>query len=128
MAIKKKIIEDAIELTKDIPATDEEVLAKFDSLEWTDVLTPLEANDEINLTPEPQAEYDVVIDTNIDKLIKDVNVRLKNWWSCIGWVQVTSWAYTKFYQTLVRWNVDVEITPISNLFDEDEENLYEDVE
>lgn len=128
MAIKKKIIEDAIELTKDIPATDEEVLAKFDSLEWTDVLTPLEANDEINLTPEPQAEYDVVIDTNIDKLIKDVNVRLKNWWSCIGWVQVTSWTHTKFYQTLVRWNVDVEITPISNLFDEDEENLYEDVE
>lgn len=128
MAIKKKIIEDAVELTKDIPATDEEVLAKFDSLEWTDVLTPLETHDEADLTPEPQAEYDVVIDTNIDKLIKDVNVRLKNWWNCIGWVQVAVWTHTKFYQTLVRWNVDVEETEISKLFNEDEEDLYEDVE
>lgn len=128
MVIKKKIIEDAIELTEGISWFDEKVVATFDAYEWTDVLTPLETHDEIDLTPEPKAEYDVIIDTNLDKLIKDVNVRLENGWSCIGWIQVSSWTYTKFYQTMVRWNIDVENTEISDLFDEDEEDLYEDAE
>lgn len=111
--VKKKIIEDAIELTKEIPATDEPKA----------VLTPLETHDEVELTPAPRIEYDILIDSDIDKLIRNVNKRIENGWKCEGGIQVSTWAYTKFYQTLTRWNV----SPIDNLFDENEPDLYEDI-
>lgn len=71
--------------------------------ETKDILVPL-VEEERDLTPEPVDEYDIVVSTDMDKLIRDVNARIRNGWYCEWWVRVVSWwATTKFYQTMGRW-------------------------
>ena len=60
---KKKIIDGAIDMTKNISATD-------------GVLTPLDISEEGDLTPYPEVEYDVLFDSNLNKLIRNVNTRI----------------------------------------------------
>ena len=106
----EEIIKEAVEMTKDIPAKD--------------VLVPMQS-EETDLTPYPAIEYDVIMHYKLDKLIKDVNTRLEQWWQTEWWIQVSNWASVMYYQTLIRRNVDKGLD-IPGL--EDEPDLYEDVE
>ena len=110
--MEKKIIDEAIEMTKDIP--------------WKDVLVPLQQEDE-NLTPPPKVEYKIIESPTMDKLVRDVNTHLANGRVCDGGVQVSSGPIARFYQSMERWNVDYtdETIHISGL--ENEPDLYEDV-
>lgn len=92
----EKIIQDAVEMTKDIPAND--------------ILVPLQL-EESELTPYPKVEYDVIMHYKLDKLIKDVNKKLEQWWQTKWWIQVSNWASVMYYQTLIRWNVDGGLKP-----------------
>lgn len=86
--VDEKIIDEAIEMTKDIP--------------WSDVLTPLQQNDV--LPSWPKTEYKIIEATSMDKLVRDVNNHMSNGWYCDGGVQVvTSSIWTKFYQALERY-------------------------
>lgn len=92
--MEERIIEDAIEMTKNIP--------------WTDVLTPI-IPEEKELAPYPEVEYIIVEAPSMDKLVRDVNNHLKCGWVCDGGVQITTnnlWA--KFYQSMERWKVPTE--------------------
>lgn len=129
--VDKKTIEEAIDITKDIP--------------WTDILVPLQPEDK-DLTPYPKIEYKVIEAASIDKVIRDVNAQLQNGWQTEWGIQVTSWPVTKFYQSMIRWNVDANIDakpempsenseagtmgpkPLDIPGLEDEEDLYEDIE
>ena len=126
---RRELIMEAAEMTKDIPATD--------------VLVPLQ-QDEPELTPYPEIEYKVVEWNTMDKLVRDVNAHLKNGRQTEWWVQVVSWQTTRFYQAMIRWNVDLDEKPempsqnseagtmgpkplyIPGL--EDEPDLYEDID
>ena len=129
---KKKIIDGAIDMTKNISATD-------------GVLTPLDISEEGDLTPYPEVEYDVLFDSNLNKLIRNVNTRIWQWRQTEWGIQVVqSNLGTRFYQAMIRWNVDGGSKPempsknseagaqgsqplhIPGL--EDEPDLYEDVE
>jgi hypothetical protein len=61
--VNKKTIETAMEMTKDIPAKD--------------ILVPLQLEEE-DLTPYPNVEYDVVVETTLDKFNRKVNQMLSN--------------------------------------------------
>lgn len=87
----KKIISDAVETTKNIP--------------WKDVLVPL-AQEEKELTPLPKAEYKIIEANTMDKLVRDVNSHLQNGWQTKWGVQVANGVSTRFYQSLIRRNVD----------------------
>lgn len=107
-------IKEATEMVKGIPGTD--------------VLVPLQTEEEENLTPYPEVEYDVLIDSNLSKLIRNVNARLKNWWYCDGGIQViatTTW--TRYYQAMERWVVKDEPLWEWLKFLEKEPDLYEDI-
>lgn len=91
--VNKKVIEDAVELTKGIPAED--------------ILVPLQT-EEKDLVPYPAIEYDVLMHSNLDKLVSDVNKRLEQGWQTEGWVQVSNGGTTIFYQSMIRWNVDLD--------------------
>ena len=125
----RKLIGDAVNMVKNIPATD--------------ILVPLQ-QEEGNLTPLPGIEYDVLFHTSLDKLIKDVNRKIEQWWQTEWGIQVvTNWTSSRFYQSIIRWNVDLDEKPempsqnseagtvgpkplyIPGL--EDEPDLYEDV-
>lgn len=92
--VKKEIIEEAIDITKNIPATE-------------GVLTPIEAQEEKELAPYPEIEYKIIEATTMDKVIRDVNAHLKNGWQTEWGIQVSNWQVTKFYQSMIRWNVDL---------------------
>lgn len=85
--MEEKIINEAIEMTKDIP--------------WKDVLVPL-AQEEKELTPYPKVEYKIIESPTMDKLVRDVNVHLANGWVCDGWVQVSNGPIARFYQSMER--------------------------
>lgn len=96
--VEKEIINDAIEMTKNIPGSD--------------VLTPLTPEDK-ELVPYPKVEYKIIESPTMDKLVRDVNVHLANGRVCDGWVQVSNGPITRFYQSLERWVVpwEEEMTP-----------------
>lgn len=92
-----------------------------------DVLVPLQT-EEKELAPYPAMEYDVLMHTNLDKLIRDVNTRLEQGRQTEWGVQVVVWPMTTYYQSMIRWNVDLEedkVIHISGL--ENEPDLYDDV-
>lgn len=86
----KKIIDKAVEMTKDIP--------------WKDVLVPL-AQGEKEICPYPQVEYKIIESPTMDKLVRDVNAHLANGRVCDGGVQVSSGPIARFYQSVERWVV-----------------------
>lgn len=93
--VDKKVIETAVEMTKDIPATDS-------------VLTPIEVTEEKDLTPYPEIEYMIIETTSLDKVVRDVNTQLQNGWQTEWGIHVVKLdAWTKYYQAMVRWNVDL---------------------
>lgn len=134
MPTEREIVMEAMDMVKDIPAED--------------VLTPLQL-EETELTPYPEVEYKIIESTSMDKLVRDVNNHLKNGWQTEWGIQVASGNISRFYQTLIRWNVDANIDtkpemPSKNSetgslgpnaplwegmkFLEDEEDLYEDID
>lgn len=104
--MNKKIIKDAVEMTKRIPAKD--------------VLVPL-AQEEENLAPLPKVEYKIIEAPTMDKLVRDVNAHLANGWVCDWGVQVSSGPIARFYQSVERWNVDVNFGPESEMPSENSE-------
>lgn len=130
MPTEREIIMDAVDMTKDIPASD--------------VLVPLQQEDK-ELAPFPEIEYKVVEAPTMDKLVRDVNNHLKNGRQTEWGVQVSSGSLTRFYQSMIRWNVDADIDtkpempsenskagtmgpkPLDIPGLEDEEDLYEDI-
>lgn len=129
--VDKETIEEAVDMTKDIS--------------WTDILVPLQPEDK-DLTPYPKVEYRVIEATTMDKLVRDVNNNLKNGWQTEWGIQVASGNITKFYQSMIRWNVDSDEKPEMPSenseagtmgpnrplwegfnFLENEEDLYEDI-
>ena len=90
-----------------------------------------------------KAEYMVIEATSIDKVVRDVNTQLENGWQTEWGITVANWPVTKFYQTMIRRNVDSGAEtemPSQNSEDgtmgpkplyipglEDEPDLYEDV-
>lgn len=75
-----------------------------------DILVPLQT-EEKELAPYPAIEYDVLMHTNLDKLIRDVNNRLEQGRQTEWGVQVSSWTIITYYQALIRWNVDADYNP-----------------
>lgn len=127
--MEKKIINDAIELVKNIPPTDET------SLEWNlETKQPRISNDLLGEYPiSVTEEYDVVVDSTLDKFIQSVNERLKDWWSINWWFNViTTNNWTKFYQSMIRWDEKYEdeekIQPLNIPGLKNEPDLYEDIE
>ena len=131
-----------MELTKNIPWRDNPSPENFSETEWTGVLAPLQLED-TDLTPYPEIEYMIIEATSMEKVIRDVNTQLQNGRQTEWGIQVTSWPVTKFYQSMIRWNVDGGLKPempcenseagtmgpkpldIPGL--EDEPDLYEDI-
>ena len=112
--MEKKIINEAIEMTKGIP--------------WKDILVPLQQEDE-NLTPPPKVEYKIIESPTMDKLVRDVNIHLENGWICDGWVQVSNGTSTRFYQSMERWVATEDVDRVLHIPGlENEPDLYEDVE
>lgn len=142
--MKKEIIDTAIEMTKNIPSTDSDVSENNSGNGTTcDVLAPLQL-EETDLTPYPEIEYMVVEAANIDKVVRDVNTQLQNGRQTEWGIQVVNTpTWTRYYQSMVRWNVDSGLKPempsenseagtmgpkplyIPGL--EDEPDLYEDI-
>lgn len=111
--MEKKIIDEAIEMTKGIP--------------WKDVLVP--APQEEVSTPYPKVEYKIIESPTMDKLVRDVNIHLENGWVCDGWVQVSNGTSTRFYQSMERWVATEEVDRVLHIPGlENEPDLYEDVE
>lgn len=84
--MEKKIIDEAIEMTKGIP--------------WKDVLVPM-PQEEVS-TPYPKVEYKIIESPTMDKLVRDVNMHLTNGRVCDGGVQVSNGTSTRFYQSMER--------------------------
>lgn len=111
--MEKKIIDEAIEMTKGIP--------------WKDVLVP--APQEEVSTPYPKVEYKIIESPTMDKLVRDVNIHLENGWVCDGWVQVSNGTSTRFYQSMERWVVTEDVDRVLHIPGlENEPDLYEDIE
>ena len=94
--MEEKIIDEAIQMTKSIP--------------WGDILVPLQL-EEKELTPYPEIEYKVIEANTMDKLIRDVNNHLKNGRQTEWGVVVSSGQLSRFYQAMIRWNVDCGTKP-----------------
>ena len=95
--VDEKVIQDAVEMTKDIPAKD--------------ILVPMQS-EETDLTPYPQVEYMIVEAANMDKVVRDVNTQLQNGWQTEWGIQVVNTpTWTRYYQSMVRWNVDSGLKP-----------------
>lgn len=79
--VEKKIIDTAIELTKNIPPTDGNVSENdFDNgttCNNGDVLVPLQL-EESDLTPYPKSEYEVVVEQDLDKFNRKINQLICN--------------------------------------------------
>ena len=92
-----------------------------------DVLVPLQT-EEKELAPYPAMEYDVLMHTNLDKLIRDVNNRLEQGRQTEWGVQVSNWPMTTYYQSMIRWNVDLEEDKVIHIPGlENEPDLYDDI-
>ena len=135
-----------MELTKNIPWRDNPSPENFSETEWTgvsNVLVPLQL-EETDLAPYPEIEYMIIEATTLDKVVRDVNTQLSNGWQTEWGVQVVSnGTTTRYYQSMIRWNVDGGLKPempcenseagtmgpkplyIPGL--EDEPDLYEDI-
>ena len=90
------------------------------------VLTPIEWTEEKGLTPYPEIEFDVVMEASLEKFKRKINLMLWQWWQTEGWMNaVAVWNGIRFYQSMIRWNVDkgLDIPGLEN-----EPDLYEDVE
>lgn len=90
------------------------------------VLTPIEWVEEKELTPYPEIEFDVVMEASLEKFKRKINLMLWQWWQTEGWMNaVAVWNGIRFYQSMIRWNVDkgLDIPGLEN-----EPDLYEDVE
>ncbi len=113
---KNKIIDDAIDLVKNIPPTDETSLEKFESTEQPNV----------SLNP----EYTIVASPSWAELIELVNTYIKeDWVTCWGVSAVRTSTWLRFYQAMERWNVNWEEKVWLNIPGlEDEPDLYEDIE
>lgn len=127
--MEKKIINDAIELVKNIPPTDETSLERNLETKQPRISNDLLGEYPISVTE----EYDVVVDSTLDKFIQSVNERLKDWWSINWWFNVvTTNNWTKFYQSMIRWDEKYEdeekIQPLNIPGLENEPDLYEDIE
>jgi hypothetical protein len=70
---EKKIINDAVELVKNIPSTDEPTLESFNETEQPDVSNDLEEK----FIP----EYEVVVENSLYKFNKKVNDMIKQDWT-----------------------------------------------
>lgn len=91
------MIKEAIELTKAIPGSD--------------ILTPLNQEDN-NLTPYPEIEFDVVVEPTVDKFKNKINNMSQNWRQAEWWMSVIQTVSgVRFYQLMCRWNVDANIEP-----------------
>lgn len=111
--MEKKIIDEAIEITKDIP--------------WKDILVPM-SQEEVS-TPYPKVEYKIIESPTMDKLVRDVNTHLENGWVCDGWVQVSNGTSTRFYQSMERWVATETVDNVIHIPGlENEPDLYEDIE
>lgn len=111
--MEKKIINEAIEITKGIP--------------WKDILVPT-PQEEVS-TPYPKVEYKIIESPTMDKLVRDVNIHLENGWVCDGWVQVSNGTSTRFYQSMERWVATEEVDRVLHIPGlENEPDLYEDIE
>lgn len=127
----KKIINDAVELTKNIPLTDETVPETSDEMVWPNVSTTLEEDAELI------CEYEVVVENSLYKFNKKVNDMIKKDWTTCWWVSVVQTnTWIKFYQAMERWvsiiNVGVDRISADEVglnipWLEDEPDLYEDV-
>ena len=111
--VDKEIIDEAVDMVKDIPAED--------------VLTPLQL-EETELTPFPEIEYKIIESTSMDKLVRDVNNHLKNGWQTEWGIQVASGNISKFYQSMIRWNVDANIGPKPEMPSENSKAGYQGTE
>lgn len=113
---KNKIIDDAIELVKNIPSTDEPSLEKFESTEQPKVSTT--------------SEYIVIGSASGEDLIELVNTYMaEDWVTCWGVSVVQTSTWLRFYQAMERWNVNWEEKVWLNIPGlEDEPDLYEDIE
>ena len=78
--------------------------------DWKDILVPLQL-EEKELTPYPEVEYKVIEANTMDKLIRDVNNHLKNGRQTEWGVVVSSGQLSRFYQAMIRWNVDCGTKP-----------------
>lgn len=126
------MIKEAIELTKAIPGSD--------------ILTPLSQEDN-NLTPYPEIEFDVVVEPTVDKFKNKINSMSQNWRQAEWWMNVIQTVSgVRFYQLMCRWNVDANFGPEPEMPSkkseagcqgpeslhipglENEPDLYEDVE
>lgn len=108
------MIKEAIELTKAIPGSD--------------ILTPLSQEDN-NLTPYPEIEFDVVVEPTVDKFKNKINSMSQNWRQAEWWMSVIQTVSgVRFYQLMCRWNVDYTDKTIHIPGLEDEPDLYEDIE
>lgn len=150
--VKKEIIDTAMEMTKNIPSTDENVSENnFDNgatCNNENILTPLQQED-VELAPYPKVEYKIIEAPTMDKLVRDVNTHLANGRVCDGGVQVSGNPIVRFYQSVERRVVRDDFGPESEMpsenskagamggapalwegmkFLEDEPDLYEDVE
>ncbi len=120
--MENKIRRDAIEMVKNIPSTDETTLEKFESTEWTDVLTHFEWT-----IDEPAYEYDVIVESSLYKFVEAVNSKIWDWWVTVWGVSVVQTnAWTKFYQSVEKWMVN-EKDGLSIPWLENEPDLYEDM-
>lgn len=111
--VEKKIINDATELVKNIPSTDEPTLESFYKTEQPN----------ISLAP----EYTIIASPSWVELIELVNTYMKeDWVTCWGVSVIQTNAWTRFYQAMERWTwvrVGLNIPGL-----EDEPDLYEDIE
>ena len=118
--IEKKIINDATELVKNIPPTDEPVPESFCETEQPDISLTTE-QPEVPLVP----EYTIIASPSWAELIELVNTYMKeDWVTCWGVSVTQTSAWTRFYQAMERWkwaNTGLNIPGL-----EDEPDLYED--
>lgn len=111
--VEKKIINDAAELVKNIPPTDEPTPESFCETEQPG----------ISFNP----EYTIIGSASREDLIELVNTYMaEDWITCWGVSVVRTSTWLRFYQAMERWTWARTGLNIPGL--EDEPDLYEDVE
>lgn len=111
--VEKKIINDAVELVKNISPTDEPALESFNKTEQPNV----------SLNP----EYTIIGSASGEDLIELVNTYMvEDWVTCWGVSVVRTSTWLRFYQAMEKWTWTRVGLNIPGL--EDEPDLYEDIE
>ena len=114
--VDKKIIDEAIEMTKNIP--------------WRDVLGP-SLVEEWDNSYEYDVEYLVIMEKTLDKFERRLNEASKQWWYPSWWMTVCQTSIGNTFYILLERGVVLskeETTPIAHLFDENEPDLYDDID